>query len=212
MLIDDLPNLGALWRRSLWGIGVEIEIEHVLTIADARARLQPDTWLHEPFEYVVVDLRMPDGDGEDLLPELRRMRPRPLLAVQSGFLSATAQIRLAGACEVITSRLRSAEEMRSLLLKLDEMNDYLDPVSAFARRYGLPLGEVDCLRGFCAGRARKEVAVGMGVTPGTVAVYEHRILKATGFKTMREVVATVLSPAGTPVKTVAHREADVRGA
>ena len=212
MLVDDLPELGALWRRSLWAVRVNVEIEHVVTIADARERLRPDAWLRAPFEYVVLDLRLPDGNGEELMPELRRMRPRPLLAVQSGFLKAATQIRLAGACEVVTSRLRSANDMRSLLLKLDEIDDHLDPVSAFARRYGLPLGEVDCLRGFCAGRTRKEVAVGMGVTPGTVAAYEHRILKATGLKTMREVVATVFVPVGSRAKAITHREADVRGA
>lgn len=42
------------------------------TIAEAEAAL-----IAHPFDLVIIDRRLPDGDGLSLLPVLRRLRPRP---------------------------------------------------------------------------------------------------------------------------------------
>ena len=46
------------------------------TIAEAEAAL-----IAHPFDLVIIDRRLPDGDGLSLLPVLRRLRPRPATLV-----------------------------------------------------------------------------------------------------------------------------------
>lgn len=46
------------------------------TVAEAEAAL-----IAHPFDLVIIDRRLPDGDGLSLLPVLRRLRPRPATLV-----------------------------------------------------------------------------------------------------------------------------------
>ncbi|HET7270282.1 MAG TPA: response regulator transcription factor [Rubrobacter sp.] len=97
-------------------LGHEPELEVVAqagSLAEARERLD------RHFDVAVVDLRLPDGDGRELIGELRRSNPDILVLV----LSATIldedfdNIRRAGADAVLTkveASLTIIEEIRRL--------------------------------------------------------------------------------------------------
>jgi DNA-binding response OmpR family regulator len=76
LVVDDDPAVGRMVRLS-----IEIDGAAVLSaesLADARLLLSPD--LHG----IVLDRRLPDGDGLDLLPEIERACPEVPVVVYSG--------------------------------------------------------------------------------------------------------------------------------
>jgi two-component system OmpR family response regulator len=72
LLVEDDPRLGPIMHRVL---SAQWDVELVTTRAAAL-----EAALHRLFDVLVVDRRLPDGDGLDAVQELRRLRvPTPVL-------------------------------------------------------------------------------------------------------------------------------------
>ncbi len=73
--IDDDP----VTRRVLTAVAPGLDVVTAATVAEARAKLKEGPW-----HGVVLDLGLPDGDGLDLLPEIKSQRPTPSVVIFSG--------------------------------------------------------------------------------------------------------------------------------
>jgi two-component system nitrogen regulation response regulator GlnG len=76
LVVDDEPGIRFVLVRALRGAG--LEAAEAGSRAEARHRLA-----QESFAAVFVDIRLPDGSGLDLVRELSRLDPRPLVVVMT---------------------------------------------------------------------------------------------------------------------------------
>ena len=76
LVVDDEPGIRFVLVRALRGAG--LEAAEAGSLAEARHRLA-----QESFAAVFVDIRLPDGSGLDLVRELSRLEPRPLVVVMT---------------------------------------------------------------------------------------------------------------------------------
>ena len=76
LVVDDDPSIGRMVRLT-----IEIDGAGVVSaesLATAREALSPD------LDGIVLDRRLPDGDGLELLPEIERICPEAKVVVYSG--------------------------------------------------------------------------------------------------------------------------------
>jgi len=85
LLVDDDPVFGRVLATALGRRGFQVTL--AASVTEARALL-PD--LHA--SHAVLDLRLPDGSGLDLLPLLRERLPQARIVVLSGYASIPTAI------------------------------------------------------------------------------------------------------------------------
>ena len=93
LVIDDEPGIRSLTARALSPAG--------FTVAQAATGRQGlSIALHEPYDLVLLDLRLPDLDGEELLRRLQRELPRQAVLIWSATADrqAVSRCRSLGAC------------------------------------------------------------------------------------------------------------------
>jgi len=152
LLVEDTVSLAALYREFLRDEGHAIR--HVGTLSDARRALS-----EESPDAILLDLRLPDGDGLDLLREVRAMpRPPPVVVMTAhGSVGTAVEAMRAGASDFLVKPF-AAERLTVTLANVLER--------AALRR------EVETL---AAGASRTGFAGFIGAAPAMQAVY--RILE-----------------------------------
>ena len=75
LIVDDEPNILASLKAALGREGYAVE--GAADVAAARALLA------EAFDFVLLDVRLPDGDGVDLLAEIMRASPESVVIMMS---------------------------------------------------------------------------------------------------------------------------------
>lgn len=84
LVVEDEPDLVATYERLLGRLGYQVS-------AAVTKREALDTIGVQPFDLVVTDLRLPDGDGLDIVRAARAVqKPAPVVVV-TGFPSATSR-------------------------------------------------------------------------------------------------------------------------
>ena len=117
LIVDDEPNI----RSSLAGaLGREgYQVDGAATLADARAKLR------EAYDFALLDVRLPDGSGVELLAEVRARAPETIVIVMSGHatIDTAVQATRLGAFDFMEKplsldrllvTLRNAEASRTL--------------------------------------------------------------------------------------------------
>ena len=116
IVIDDEPVI----RRSLelQLRGKRLSVALCSTIAEAEKYISKDS-----FDLMFVDVRLPDGDGTDLLNRLAPRAERPLIVVMTGYGSIEAAVSCirAGAFDYIIKPF-SASQIDVILRKADNFN------------------------------------------------------------------------------------------
>jgi DNA-binding NtrC family response regulator len=104
LLIDDETSFRTLTGRELERAGYEVE--GVGQLSDARATL-----LKRGFDVVLLDVRMPDGSGLELLPEIREQWPATEVIMLTAFGTVEEAIRAMkqGAYDFLTKPIKFAE-------------------------------------------------------------------------------------------------------
>jgi DNA-binding response OmpR family regulator len=114
-LVDDDPVLLRTWSRMLQRHGLIVRA--VSKISEARDALAG--WPRRKFDYALVDDRLPDGFGLDLVPTLAGLRPAPGYAVVSALPSTERALRAWRNAVVIVPKPVSPEGLLELLGFLD---------------------------------------------------------------------------------------------
>jgi DNA-binding response OmpR family regulator len=89
LLVDDDPVLLRVWQRTLTQRGLLVRAAG--GIEEAREALS--NWSSRPFQYALIDDRLSDGFGLDLVPTLMQLRPTPGFAVVSAYPSTERALR-----------------------------------------------------------------------------------------------------------------------
>lgn len=112
LLLEDEPEMASVLKTALERR--HVIVDHVATIADAEAAAA-----FGPYDALVLDRRLPDGEGLDLIPKLRASRvDAPILMLTAlGGLDGGADDYLAKpfAVEELMARLRALQRRPSTL-------------------------------------------------------------------------------------------------
>jgi DNA-binding response OmpR family regulator len=109
LVIDDEPGIRNLTARALSPAGFTVALA-----ATGRQGLR--IALSEPCDLVLLDLRLPDLDGEELLRRLRRERPRQAVLTWSATADrqAVTRCRSLGACGYLAKPFTLTELIRTI--------------------------------------------------------------------------------------------------
>jgi diguanylate cyclase (GGDEF)-like protein len=84
VVVEDDPSVAVLIQRTLQREGLTVDV--AATIAEARVRLS------RPWELLLLDRRLPDGDGVELCHEIRPHHPHAYIVMLTGESSAEAKL------------------------------------------------------------------------------------------------------------------------
>ena len=186
LLVEDEGPLATAWSRYLEMMGVRVYAAR--TLRDAAAQLDAAQWKQRRYQVVLLDLNLPDGDGETLLPALERLRPAPRIAVLSGHLTSHRVVELAGSSVVGVPKPIESRTLFRLIQTLGEMGTGEETFRALYAHYKLSPKERQLLELAAAGYDNHEAARALACRRGTVTTYWHRIFKKTGLGSQREVL------------------------
>jgi two-component system KDP operon response regulator KdpE len=121
LLVEDDRDLRALLRTTLEVEGLTVHT--AASLAEAQALIR-----HTPVDLVLLDLGLPDGDGQALLNELRQRRNTPVLVI-SAQQSDEKKIALldAGADDYLSKPFSVAELLARMRVALRHRGTTLNP-------------------------------------------------------------------------------------
>ena len=194
MLVDDHASL----RRPL---AFMIEREPDLTVvaeagslAEARAHLQAGT---SP-DAVILDLNLPDGDGTDLIRDLRRVNPLANTLILSGVVDVRSRARaVAAGAGAVFPKTTEIEELIDAIRRMRQGEVLISPAEAMELvRYAEQVGREDrivaagvaeltprereILRALADGLSDKEIAERLYIGDKTVRNHVTSMLSKLG--------------------------------
>ena len=85
LIVDDETNIRSSLHDALSREGYQVD--SAATLAEARARLD------EACDFVLLDVRLPDGSGVDLLAEIKHAAPETVVIMMSGHATIDVAVR-----------------------------------------------------------------------------------------------------------------------
>lgn len=137
LLVDDDPFTRRLFEDMLCDRAVELRM--ACNVADARAAFRA-----ADFNLVILDQRLPDGNGLDLFAEMRRERARQVAILITGFAHVRDAMRAVreGLFDYLTKPFENPEELDAVIgkaLELDRAYREIDELrSNLGSRKGSP--------------------------------------------------------------------------
>jgi FixJ family two-component response regulator len=184
--------LGALARADIEAVG-----EH--TLHGARTHLGAAAWREEPFDCVLLDLRLSDGSGLELLGALDSLEPAPGVGIVSSSVDNIRALTLVRRGIAFLLKPISPGQLIELVseLRLRQLAPLLFPlgyrsVRSYADAFGLSERERRVLDHCVAGHGREETAAALGIGAGSVHRLWQRILARTGNATQDSVLRQVI--------------------
>jgi two-component system KDP operon response regulator KdpE len=182
LLVEDDRDL-----RSTLGAALEVEGYHVAcsaSLADARARLNHADALPA---LVLLDLGLPDGDGESLLAELRRRGPVPIIVISArDGEGPTIRLLDAGADDYLAKPFTLGELLARMRVALRHRGTVAPPATTRYRHAALAVD----LAGRRVQRAGQEVRL----TPTEYRLLARLVRQAGQVVTHRQLLADVWGP------------------
>jgi two-component system KDP operon response regulator KdpE len=135
LLVEDDRELRATLREALKVEGYRVVAS--ASLADARAVIA-STLAHGGIDIVLLDLGLPDGDGDTLLAELRRERGTPVIVI-SARPGESQKVRLldAGADDYLVKPFSLAELLARMRVALRHRGTLTRPATVRYERPGL---------------------------------------------------------------------------
>ena len=152
----------------------------------------------ERLSCVITDIRMPEMSGLDLLRRLREMKIEvPVIVITGhGDVPLAVEAMKFGAIdflekpfddEVLLASVRAAlERQQGEAKRQAERADIESRISALSNR------ERDVLGGLVAGRANKQIAYDLGISPRTVEIYRANLMDKMRAASLSELVRMAL--------------------
>ena len=187
LVIDDDEKICR--RLAAW---LEAEAYEVTTFTEPQAGVQHV--VNAPCEVALVDLRMPDVDGIDIVAALRERLPHMRIVAMCAFPEPeqVARARQAGAGELIEKPIEHDPLLRVLARELAHVGILGRSEAEFNRRLGTRLRELRVE----SGRTQNEVAESAGITPAQLSQIELG-KTATSTWTLARIGSTLRVPLGT---------------
>jgi two-component system invasion response regulator UvrY len=200
LLVDDFPVVRRGLQQILSELLPDIRFGEASSASAALALLEDEAW-----DVALVDLNLPDGDGLDLLEQIRARHPAVAVLVVSGYpeeefavrclrLGAGGYLTKASAPDELAAAVRNvlagrkyvsaalAEKLASLVRR------DLAPVSHDALSYR----ELQVLRLVATGRSTKQIAAELKLSEKTIATYRSRIAEKLRISTNVELTRYAL--------------------
>ncbi|MEY4374961.1 MAG: Transcriptional regulatory protein ZraR [Candidatus Eisenbacteria bacterium] len=126
LFVDDDSSFRATHNRELLRLGYRVE--QAENLSEARAALAA-----RDFDLVLLDLRMPDGSGLDLVPEIREHSPSTQVIMLTGYGTVEEAIRAMkeGAHDFLNKESYRLSEFEAILHKALEKRDLERDSTAF---------------------------------------------------------------------------------
>lgn len=118
LLVDDDPYTRRLFVDLLRDHAIELQT--AVNLTDARQALRTTD-----FNLLILDQRLPDGNGLDLFAEIRRERPRQIAILITGFAEVRDAVRAVreGLFDYLTKPFENLDELAAVIGKALEMDD-----------------------------------------------------------------------------------------
>ena len=185
LVIEDDEAIVRTWKRLLCA---QFELEVAATFEAAWQKTEQERWVKSPFDFVLLDLRLPDGNGADILERLNTCEPCPAVAVISAFLDAHLAVTIHGRCAIAVPKPADQEVLLGILAILEESRSGGSVVLRFASAHGFSAQETRLLFAAAREATNEEAADELGCTHATVRSYWRRIFEKTGRHSAREVI------------------------
>ena len=177
LLVEDDRELRALMQSSLAVEG--FQVRSAVSLSEARALLA-----HDPPELLILDLGLPDGDGAELVRELRRSSALPILVVSARHLEAQKVALLdAGADDYLSKPFGVAELLARMRVALRHRGTTLEPA--------VTLHQLGDLRIDLAARQVERDGVPLHLTPTEYALLARLTRSVGKVVTHRQLLADV---------------------
>jgi len=117
LLVDDDPFTRRLFKDLLRDGAIELHV--AVNVAEARQEFRL-----ADFNLVILDQRLPDGNGLDLFAEMRRERPRQVAILITGYAEVRDAVRAVreGLFDYLTKPFENLDELDSVIGKALEMD------------------------------------------------------------------------------------------
>jgi len=125
LILDDDAQYGSMLAEHIQRAGHGVSLAH--TLGEGRSKAEAHS-----YDIVFLDIRLPDGSGLDLLPELRTRDRTPEVIIVTGFGDAeSAELAIQyGAWDYVQKR----SPIQTVMLSLDRALQYRETRSAMAPR------------------------------------------------------------------------------
>jgi DNA-binding NarL/FixJ family response regulator len=200
VIADDHPVVRAGLRQIL---GAEADVWIVAEVADGDALLH--ALAGAPVDVVLLDVTMPGAPFPTLLRDVKTLYPRLRVLVLSMQPEDQFAVRaLRDGAAGYLSKDRSPQELVAALRTIVQGGTYvsaalaeqlataLDPGRAPIGHEALSDREHEVLRLIGAGKAVREIAIALSLSPKTVSTYRTRILEKLGLRTSAELIRYAL--------------------
>jgi DNA-binding NarL/FixJ family response regulator len=177
-------------RLARWLEPALVVLTPALTIAAARSALDVAFRENKLYRYVVLDLRLPDGDGLALARDLVRRSERPSIGVISGYLEADVRLELEEIGIPALDKPVSREQIRRFVALLEHRASRTP--EGFCERSKLSVREVEVYALVLDGFSRKEIADRLAIEASTVRTIFDRIKFKTNCDTREQLLRCVL--------------------
>ena len=191
LLVDDNVFLTHAWTRILDTHGYRVSVARTV---EEGLKYAID-WATRRCNFVLLDLKLPDGDGTELLPVFARLEPRPRVAVVTSHLTYERSLDLHGQCVVsvpkpqgMTAILQLMEVLQNTRSDEPKQNRALE---LFVEKYGLSARQAAVIGHSMLGPdLEPDRALGCKMT--TIRSLWQRVFDKTGYRSQVEVIRAVL--------------------
>lgn len=194
LVVEDDEGTGHAWNWVLEREGHVVDVAR--SLAKARSLLREAVAQHRPYQVVLLDLGLPDGDGAELLDELEATEPRPGVGVVSGKLDSERALALWGRCVVDLPKPLRRNTMVELVERLVRERAAASSVDRFCADHELSRNETLLVKRSTEGKSVREIAGELGCAVGSVKTLWKRVHHKTGLRTRRQVVSAAWSYRG----------------
>ena len=180
LVVEDDREIRALMQSSLSVEGFEVQT--AVSLNEAGAMLA-----HDPPDVIVLDLGLPDGDGVELVHQVRRQKSIPIIVVSARHQEAQ-KIRLldAGADDYLTKPFSVAELLARIRVALRHRGTALAP--------SVTVHELHDLRIDLVARMVERDGVALHLTPTEYKLLARLVRSAGRVVTHRQLLVDVWGP------------------
>jgi DNA-binding NarL/FixJ family response regulator len=182
LFVEDDPLCSNAFKRALGLFGVECVVAD--TVSAARQTLHD---LGDSFDAVLLDLRLPDGRGEELLPAIEALPRQPGIVIFSDFLNQLHPEATSFRAILLTKQI--APSLLARILRLAARGYAQTTLERFAKQFCLTSREADILNRVAGGTNPKQIALDMDCSIQAVYAHLARIGKKTDCGGYQEVIA-----------------------